>query len=168
MRIIITGGTGLIGQALTRSLIADGHDVTVLSRNPSKQKNAPAGAHLVQWDGHTAHGWGELANGADAIVNLAGEGIGDGRWSNARRKRILRSRLNAGTAVMQAIGAATDKPKALVQASAVGYYGPRAAEVVTETESPGSDWLAHVVWACDAPLRARASSSALRVVHSPR
>jgi len=146
MRIIITGGTGLIGQALTRSLIADGHDVTVLSRNPSKQKNAPTGAHLVQWDAQTAQGWGELANGADAIVNLAGEGIGDGRWSNARRKRIVQSRINAGAAVMQAISAATDKPRALVQASAVGYYGPRAAEVVTETESPGSDWLAHVVW----------------------
>ena len=146
MRIIITGGTGLIGEALTRSLLSDGHAVQVLTRNPSRTKASAEGLQYVQWDGRTAQGWGDLASGADAIVNLAGEGIADGRWSKQRRNRILQSRLDAGAAVMAAISAAPVKPRALVQASAVGYYGPRANEMINESASPGSDWLSHVVW----------------------
>lgn len=146
MRIIITGGTGLIGQALTRSLVTDGHEVHVLSRNPARRKQAVADARLVQWDAKSAQGWGDLADGADAIVNLAGEGIADGRWGKERRRRILQSRMDAANAVMEAIAAAARKPRALVQASAVGYYGPRGDEPITEATSPGSDWLSHVVW----------------------
>lgn len=149
MRVIITGGTGLIGSALAASLGADGHEVVVLSRNPA-QYTTPAGVRAEKWDGKTAESWGHLADGADAIVNLAGESVaGEGlfpsRWTPERKERILQSRLNAGKAVVQAIEAAQVKPKVLIQSSAVGYYGPRGDELVDETALPGNDFLAQVV-----------------------
>jgi uncharacterized protein (TIGR01777 family) len=145
MRIIITGGTGLIGRPLSQALVAAGHEVVVLTRNPQKVKNMPAGVRLQTWDGETAAGWGELADGAHAIVNLAGEGIADGRWSSARKQAIRQSRVNAGKAVMAAIQAATVKPKVLIQASAVGYYGAETGDaLVSEQDSPGADFLSKV------------------------
>ena len=145
MRIIITGGTGLIGTALSKALVADGHDVTALSRNPAKAKGTPAGITLTQWDGTSAAGWGKLAEGADAIVNLAGEGIADKRWNNDRKQAIRQSRVNAGKAVMEAIVAATVKPKVLIQSSAVGYYGTQTGDAfVDESHSPGNDYLSKV------------------------
>lgn len=145
MRIIITGGTGLIGRPLSAALAADGHDVTVLSRNPEKVKGMAASVKLARWDGETAQGWGQLADGADAIINLAGEGIADGRWSDARKQRIRQSRIKAGKAVMEAISAAAVKPKVLVQSSAVGYYGTNTGDkLVDESCSPGNDFLSKV------------------------
>lgn len=144
MRVIITGGTGLIGRALSKSLTADGHEVIVLTRNPRQDTKLPSGVQQVKWDAATADGWGSLADGAGAIVNLAGEGIADSRWSEERKKRIYASRINAGKAVMQAITQATNKPKVLIQASAVGYYGPRSSEILTESANPGSDFLSQI------------------------
>ena len=144
MRVIITGGTGLIGRALSKSLSTDGHEVVILTRNPRQDVKLPTGVQQVKWDATTANGWGDLVNGAGAIVNLAGEGIADGRWSEERKKRIYASRINAGKAVMQAISAATIKPKVLIQSSAVGYYGPRNNEILTESANPGSDFLSQI------------------------
>ena len=145
MRVIITGGTGLIGRPLSQALVAAGHDAIVLTRNPQKVKDMPAGVRLQQWDGESAAGWGELADGALAIVNLAGEGIADGRWSNDRKRAIRQSRVDAGKAVMAAIQAAATKPKVLVQASAVGYYGTETGDALLgEQYSPGADFLAKV------------------------
>lgn len=145
MRVLITGGTGFIGRHLASSLISDDHEVIILSRDPTRAKPV-AGAKAVAWDGKSADGWGELADGAGAIVNLAGESIGGGRWTDSRRKAIVESRVNAGRAVMQAIDAAKVKPGVLIQSSAVGYYGPRGDELVTEKASPGTDFLSRVVW----------------------
>ena len=103
MRVIITGGTGLIGGYLTSSLLHDGHDVIVLSRNPDQAGDLPAGARAERWDGRTALGWGELADGADAIVNLAGENIAGGLWTAARKRRLRDSRLDSGKAMVQAV-----------------------------------------------------------------
>jgi len=154
MRVVITGGTGLIGRALTDSLAADNHEVIVLSRNARYVKGLPQSARAEPWDARTAAGWGRLADGADAIVNLAGASIGGentfailfGRWTNRNKKRILESRLNAGRAVMQAIEAARQKPKALIQASAVGYYGVLNEGPVTEDSPHGHDFQARVPW----------------------
>lgn len=150
MRVIITGGTGMIGKALANSLAKDGHEVIVLSRNKHKTAGLASGVRVVEWDGRTAAGWGELADGAGAIVNLAGESIaGEGfppqRWTPERRARIRDSRVNAGRAVTEAINNATNKPGVLIQQAAVGYYGPRGSEDVTEETPPGSDFLADVV-----------------------
>ncbi len=155
MRVIITGGSGLIGRALTESLAGDGHEVIILSRNPAKVSRLPAGARAVAWDAKTAAGWGSLADGADAIVNLAGESLkGTGfipsRWTKRRKQLIPQSRLDAGTAVVQAIQQAGHKPKVLLQASAVGYYGPRGDEPASEQDSPGGDFLAGVCAAWEA------------------
>ena len=144
MRVIITGGTGLIGKALCTALVNDQHSVIALSRNPDKNIGLLNGVRLEQWDGKTAAGWGALADGADAIINLAGEGIADGRWSKERKKSIRESRINAGLAVMEAIKQATNKPKVLLQSSAVGYYGPHGNELVTEETGMGNDFLAKV------------------------
>ena len=150
MCVIITGGTGLIGQALTQSLAADGHEVIVLSRNPDKVSGLPKGARAVKWDGRSAQGWGQLADGADAIVNLAGESIAAGRWSEARKQSILQSRIEAGRAVVAAVEAATTKPRVVVQSSAVGFYGPRGSEKIAEDASAGSDFLASICQAWEA------------------
>jgi uncharacterized protein len=150
MRVIITGGTGLVGSALAKGLAQDGHDVIVLSRNP--EKAAPKlskGIRAERWDASTAEGWGPLADGAEVIVNLAGESIaGKGllpaRWTAERKRRILESRVNAGRAVTAAVEAASRKPKLVIQQSAVGYYGPHGDEVLTEDTPAGDDFLARV------------------------
>jgi uncharacterized protein len=145
MRVIITGGTGLIGKALAKSLALDRHEVIILSRSPDKhQAGLPSGVRAEQWDAVSARGWGKLADGAAAIVNLAGENLGAGRWSEARKKEIQESRLNAGKAVTEAILAAGVKPGVVIQASAVGYYGVRGDEPVTEADHAGNDFQARV------------------------
>jgi len=144
MRVIITGGTGLLGRALAKSFSADGHEIIVLTRSPQQSSSLPTGVKQVKWDASTANGWGELADGTDAIINFAGEGIADSPWSEERKKRIYASRVNAGKAVMEAISAATSKPKVLIQSSAVGYYGPRGSEIIQEDAAPGADFLSQV------------------------
>jgi uncharacterized protein (TIGR01777 family) len=144
MRIIITGGTGLIGQALTNNLTADGHEVIVLSRTPEKVTNLPSRAKAERWDGRTATGWGRLADGSRAIVNLAGENLASGRWNAERKQRIRISRLDAGRAVVEAVEMVERKPKVVIQASAVGYYGPRGNEEITEEDTAGNDFLAQL------------------------
>jgi len=125
--------------------VADGHSVTVLTRSPQKhQSSLPTGVTAVRWDGKTANGWGHLADGSHAIVNLAGEGIADGRWSEARKRRILQSRVDTGKAVAEAVGQAETKPKVVVQASAVGYYGVGDEIPLPESSAPGKDFLGQV------------------------
>lgn len=144
MRVVITGGTGLIGRSLAASLAADQHEVVVLSRNPGQAKDLPAGVRAERWDGRSATGWGQWAEGAGAIVNLAGAGIADSRWSDERKREIVASRVDAGKAVVEAVQAAAAKPAVVVQSSAVGYYGSRGREVLTEQSQPGDDFLADV------------------------
>jgi len=149
MRILITGGTGLIGTPLSQQLAANGHEVIVLSRRPEKH-TLPAGVTAVAWDGRTAEGWGHLADGAGAIINLAGESIGGSgfpppRWTSARKQRILQSRLDAGQAVVAAVQAAAQKPGAVIQASGVDYYGDVPGDtMVTESSPKGSGFLSDV------------------------
>jgi uncharacterized protein (TIGR01777 family) len=140
MRVIITGGSGLIGQELTKYLSKDGHEVIILSRSPERVKNLPKGARAVKWDARTAVGWGELIDDDTAIINLAGAGIGDSRWTDERKKVILESRLNAAKAVIEAVQAAATKPKVVIQSSAVGYYGNRGDETMTESSAPAADY----------------------------
>ncbi len=149
MRIVITGGTGLIGRALAAELIKAKYEVVVLSRNPGNVKDLPEGVRAAQWDGKTAQGWGELADGAYAIINLAGENLAGKSWfsirlTKSRKERIVNSRVNAGRAVVEAVKAARVKPQVVLQVSGVSYYGPRDNQPVSEAEKPGSEFLATI------------------------
>ncbi len=150
MRVIVTGGTGLIGSALTRSLTADGHEVIVLTRRPAEVDTLPSGARAVGWDGRTSAGWGALVNEADAVVNLAGAGLaGEGLipspWTASRRKAILQSRIDAGAAVVEALERADARPAVVIQASAVGYYPTHVDDRdISESAAPADNFLADV------------------------
>jgi uncharacterized protein (TIGR01777 family) len=146
MRVIITGGTGLIGRALVEVLAAQGYEIIVLSRDPALaartfNQQGLRNIQIAGWDGQTAQGWGALISRESAIVNLAGASPAHWRWTKAYRARILESRLRAGEAVMQAMER-YGPPEVLVQASAAGYYGDRGNELLTETSSPGQGFRA--------------------------
>jgi hypothetical protein len=144
MKLLITGGTGYLGGALAENLVEDGHEVIVLSRNPGRANDLPGSIQIIKWDGRTAQGWAGLADGADAIVNLAGENLSAGRWTAKRKQQILESRLNAGNAIVQAVQQSAKKPLVLIQSSAVGLYGPSGDEWLTEAAPPAEDFLAGV------------------------
>lgn len=139
MHILITGGTGLIGKALTEELLAENDTVTILSRNPDDY-SMPDSVNVVRWDGRSAAGWGHLVNDVDAVVNLAGVNLGGGLWTHKRKDLLLNSRVEAGRAVVEAIEKAERRPKVLVQASAVGYYAASGDTILDEKSPPGEDF----------------------------
>jgi len=149
MRVVITGGSGLIGSAVARELGGAGHEIVVLSRDPSRMK-LPPNTRAVGWDGRTGEGWASLLDADTGIVHLAGESIAGGRWTAEKKRRIRASRVDSGVAVMAAIRQAKEKPRVLLQGSAVGIYGPCGDEVVTESHPPGHDFLAEVCVAWEA------------------
>jgi uncharacterized protein (TIGR01777 family) len=166
-RVIITGGSGQMGRALAEALAKAEYEVVVLSRNPAKVSGLPSGVRAEIWDGRTAEGWGQLANGAIAIVNLAGENIGIPPipwWLPGRRQRIRGSRANAGRAIVEAVKAASDKPRVVIQASGINYYGLRGNQVVTEKESAGTDFPASVCVEWEAATAEVESMGVRRVV----
>lgn len=137
MKVAVTGSTGLLGQALISALKSSGHDVVRVVRGK------PAGGE-VAWD--PAKDMIDTAGlaGVEAGVHLAGENIASGRWTAARKKRILNSRVLGTRLFCDALADLQPKPRALVSASAVGYYGDRGRQELTETDSPGNDFLAKV------------------------
>jgi uncharacterized protein (TIGR01777 family) len=149
MRIIISGGTGFIGTTLTKNLLTEGHQVWILTRNMQSARLAE-GVRVVGWDAKTTAGWGELVSQVDTIINLAGESLGTGLWAEERKKRILSSRVDSGQAISDAIRQANPRPKTLIQASAVGFYGLHGDEPLTEESAPGRGFLAEVCKAWEA------------------
>ncbi|HEX7064667.1 MAG TPA: TIGR01777 family oxidoreductase [Bacillales bacterium] len=144
MHVVITGGTGFVGQELTNSLINDGHKVSILTRNPAG-KPEKRNVTYVKWLADGAEPEKELQN-VDAIVNLAGESINSGRWTAKRKQQILDSRVKATKSVMGIIEKLDRKPDVLVNASAVGYYGMSESETFTEeAQVHADDFLAGVV-----------------------
>lgn len=144
MHIVVTGGTGFVGRTLVENLLNDGHEVSILTRNPSG-KPQKSKVSYIKWLGENTAPEKELAN-VDAIVNLAGASINNGRWTKNRKEQILQSRIKATDAVNNLIGALSSKPEVLVNASAVGYYGMSESETFTEKpSSEADDFLATVV-----------------------
>lgn len=155
MRVAITGSSGLIGGALRASLKADGHEVVPVVRSAG----APGS---VRWDIDAGQIDAGGLEGIDAAVHLAGAGIGDKRWTDERKREIRESRTK-GTALLAGTLARLDaKPSVLISGSAVGYYGDRGDEQLTETSPPGTGFLAEVVAAWEAATAA-ASESGIRV-----
>src|SRR5262245_15148482 len=121
VNVVISGGTGLIGSALARSLAADGHRVSRLARPESKGASGPS----IAWDPRAGTIDAPALEGTDAIVNLAGAGIGDKKWSPERKQEVLESRLQATGLLARTVGGLADPPAVFVSGSAVGYYGNR-------------------------------------------
>ncbi len=138
MRIVLAGGTGFLGAPLAAALAADGHEVVILSRTA-------AAPRTIVWHPDGSSGpWARAVDGAAAIVNLAGASIAGHRWTAAHKARIRDSRILATRSLAAAIREAASPPAVLVNGSAVGYYGPRGDEIVTEASPPGDDFLAGV------------------------
>lgn len=146
MRVVVGGGSGLVGQALVRSLAADGHDAVVLSREAGK---AEGGVEAALWDDAPA-----ALEGADAVVNLAGTSIAGPRWTRNRKQAILASRVETTRALAAAIEAAERGPGVLVTASGIDYYGSSGDAVVDEGSPPGDTFLARVCIAWEAAAAA--------------
>ena len=160
MRVVVTGGTGFLGTALVGTLTARGDEVAVLTR----RSRGGSRAREVEWvPGGSTAGWAPALEGADAVVHLAGESLDAHRWSPAQKAAIVESRVVATRTIVTGIERAANPPRLLVSASAVGYYGPRGDEVITEEEPPGRDFLARlcVDWERDAR---RAEAAGVRVV----
>jgi uncharacterized protein (TIGR01777 family) len=141
VKIVVAGGTGLIGEPLVRRLVARGDDVAVLSRNPSDVR---AGRGL-EWDARSQGAWSDDAASADAVVNFAGENIGEGRWTEQRKRSLVDSRLNATNAIVEALRKNAARPRVLINASAIGFYGDRGDEILDESASRGAGFLAELV-----------------------
>jgi len=159
-RIVVAGGSGFLGQALNAALAQEGYDVVVLTRGSSTDGSN----RIIQWNPDGTRGaWAAAVDGAHAVVNLAGESIAGKRWSAAHKARILDSRVQATRSIVAAIRSAATPPVVLINGSAVGYYGPRGDEVLTETAAAGADFLAEVCvrWEAEASI---ASSERTRVV----
>ena len=162
MRIIITGATGFIGTALCKALTDAGHEVIALTRNASAQQKLGDHVQFVTWDGQSGGEWEKMVNGADAVVNLAGESIA-AKWNAEKKEKIRSSRVDATKALVRAMDKASQRPKVLISGSAVGYYGPRSDEELTEESSPGNDFLSGVCQAWEAAA-AEAEPLGVRVV----
>ncbi len=161
MRLVISGGTGLIGTALARAALAAGDEVLILSRNPAPER-LPSGARGVLWDAHHPEAWRQALEGADAVVNLAGASVAGGLWTRRRKALLLQSRQKVGQSLTQAIMSLDQPPRVLVQASGVGYYGRQVEQAVDESAPPGTDFLARLAAEAWEPSTAPVESRGVR------
>lgn len=153
MTIVLAGGSGFLGRALQRHLTAAGHQVRTLTRRE------PRSAGQVRWSPDGSAGpWAAALADADAIVNLAGEGIGDKRWTTARKKALRTSRILPARSIAAALAQLPERRRVVITSSAIGYYGAHGEEAVTESAPPGDDFLARLCVEWEHEAAAAASS----------
>jgi len=138
MKILISGSSGLVGQALSRSLATDGHTVIRLVRKASANQNE------IEWRPESGAVDSSQLEALDAVVHLAGESIASGRWTDQKKQRIFDSRVKGTFALSKALALLNEPPKTFLCASAIGYYGDRKDEILSESSAPGNDFLATV------------------------
>ena len=164
MNILITGATGFVGKRLCGVLSESGHQLTVLSRNAESAKTKlPVINSAFSWDVIREQPPAEAFENIDAVIHLAGESV-NGRWDDAKKRQVRESRILGTRNLVEAIGALDNKPKILISASAIGYYGDRGDEILTESAQPGNDFFAEVCshWEAEA---SQAREFNLRVVN---
>ena len=143
MKIVVAGGTGFVGKPLVLRLLDEGYKVVVLSRNPNAFKSHPSSELMVEWwDGRNSGAWMHHIDGAYAVVNLAGEGVADKRWSEHRKRELSDSRILSTRMLVSAIQQAQKRPEVFLNASAVGYYGNVPSGEVPESSPKGKGFLA--------------------------
>ncbi|MFM1919296.1 MAG: hypothetical protein RLZZ303_930 [Candidatus Hydrogenedentota bacterium] len=157
MRVVIAGASGLVGTALTASLRADGAEVVALVRKSA------AGPGEITWDPAAGKLNPDSLEGCDAVVNLSGENVAEGSWSDLRKKRILESRVGATRTLVEALGKMDHPPATLLSASAIGFYGDTGEGSVSESAPVGKGFLAGVCEAWESEAL-RAKHSGVRVV----
>ena len=157
MKILITGATGLIGSALQRSRRAKGDELLLASRKEPKDKS------FIQWDAKDGFAEPDRLEGIDAVVHLAGENLSGLRWTDEKKKAIRDSRVLGTRSVVDAISHLKKKPKVFIASSAIGFYGDRGDEEMTETSGPGKTFLADVCREWETESR-RAEDSGIRTV----
>lgn len=163
MKIVIAGATGFIGAPLSELLIRSGHELTLLTRRIRPTASLSARVRHVAWNPEDETSIVEEVGACDAVINLAGESVANKRWTKSQKEKILTSRVNATQILVRSIQKAKTKPNVLINASAMGFYGPRGDEVVDETDHVGDDFLARVCKAWEAHA-IRAEDFNLRVV----
>jgi uncharacterized protein (TIGR01777 family) len=163
MKVIITGSGGLVGRALVRSLLADGHSVTRLVRGGAQQFRTP-GSAAVEWNPESGQIDAKELEGHDAAVHLAGEPVAEGRWDDEKKRRILESRVKGTRLLAETLAGLKEKPRVLVSASAIGFYGDRGSEVLREESASGEGFLSEVCREWEKATLA-ASQAGVRVVH---
>lgn len=139
MKILVSGSHGLVGKALIKSLTNDGHEIVRLVRHERS-----AGALEIEWHPDQGRIDAQHLEGFDAVVHLAGESIAAGRWTDDRKREILESRTKGTSLLSESLARLSRPPSVFVSASAIGYYGDRDDELLTETSAPGTDFLAGV------------------------
>jgi uncharacterized protein (TIGR01777 family) len=159
MKLLVSGGTGFIGSALCRAFSQQGHELMVLTRRPDRQPAQP-GVTFVPWE---SGGWSQQLGGCEGMVNLAGESLMGTRWSPEQKRRIRDSRVQLTERLVATLGTLSKRPSVLINASAIGYYGPRGDEKLTEADPPGRDFLAEVCRAWE-DAADRATAHGVRVV----
>ena len=159
MRVVIAGASGFIGSMVVKSLSQQGHALTRLMRQPAL--NAGQKDWIV-WQPGVPGEWEKSVDGADGIINLAGEPIAAKRWTDSQKEKIRSSRIETTRSLVNAIARARVKPKFLINASAVGFYGPRGDEQVSENSGPGKGYLAAVCAAWEEEAK-RAQELGVRV-----
>ena len=164
MLIVVAGGTGFIGRPLCALLCQEGHRVTLLTRRREEaQRSYGSTVTAVEWNGREAGAWEQCLEGADAVVNLAGAPIADGRWTEARKRWLTESRVLTTRLLAEAMSRRTSKPRALVSASGIGYYGASDDRVLDEGAARGEGFLADLCLAWEAEAL-RAAEFDVRVV----
>jgi uncharacterized protein (TIGR01777 family) len=159
MKILIGGSHGLVGTALIKSLEADGHEIFRLVRY------APRSESEIEWSPDRYSIALARIEGFDAVVNLAGESIAAGRWTEDKKRSIRESRVKGTKLLGDALANLTDRPRTFICASAIGYYGNRGDEILTETSAPGNDFLAEVCAEWE-KATALATEKGIRVVNA--
>jgi uncharacterized protein len=162
MKLVVTGATGFIGTALCARLLEQGHTLTLFThRSPGDSGSATK--RWLHWTPGALREWGSALDGVDGVINLAGEPIAAKKWTHTQRHRIETSRIDGTNSLIQGIAKTASRPKFLINASAVGYYGPRGDEAVTEETPPGEDFLSLLCRGWEEEAK-KAESLGLRVV----
>ena len=163
MQIVVAGGTGFIGRPLCASLCQEGHQVTLLTRRIEGEWPCASIVTAVEWNGRTAGAWEHCLDGADAVINLAGAPIADGRWNDARKQLLMESRVLTTRLLVEALSRRSSKPRTLINASGIGYYGASDDRVLDEGAARGQGFLADLCLAWEAEAL-RAAEFGVRIV----